>query len=75
MVILHIGHVKAIVLNFNLGESIMPLLILRLTIPTQQKKSTVCEAIKKDIRWLGYEWDKECYASDYFDNFLLGQRT
>ena len=64
---LHIGHVKAICLNFNLGKKYKAPVNLRFddTNPTKEKQNYV-EGIKKDIQWLGFQWDKECYASDYF---------
>ena len=64
---LHIGHVKAICLNFNLGKKYNAPVNLRFddTNPTKEKQNYV-EGIKKDIQWLGFRWDKECYASDYF---------
>ena len=64
---LHIGHVKAICLNFNLGKRYKAPVNLRFddTNPAKEEGQYV-EAIKKDIEWLGYKWDKECYASDYF---------
>jgi len=64
---LHIGHVKAICLNFNLGKKYGAPVILRFddTNPVKEERLYV-EAIKKDIVWLGYKWGKECYASDYF---------
>jgi len=65
---LHIGHLKAICLNFNLGEKYNSPVNLRFddTNPEKEAKEYV-DAIKNDIKWLGFEWDKECYASDYFD--------
>ena len=65
---LHIGHVKAICLNFNLGKNYGAPVNLRFddTNPVKEDKKFV-DAIKKDITWLGYKWEKECYASDYFD--------
>lgn len=65
---LHIGHVKAICLNFNLGEKYNAPVHLRFddTNPAKEEQQYV-EAIKKDIQWLGYQWSKECYASDYFE--------
>jgi len=65
---LHIGHLKAICLNFNLGEKYGAPVNLRFddTNPEKEAKEYV-DAIKKDIFWLGYKWDKECYASDYFE--------
>lgn len=64
---LHIGHIKAICLNFNLGEKYEAPVNLRFddTNPAKEESQYV-EAIKRDIQWLGFEWDKECYASDYF---------
>ena len=69
---LHIGHVKAICLNFDLGEAFNAPVNLRFddTNPTAEKKKYV-EGIKEDILWLGYKWDNECYASDYFDQLYL----
>lgn len=64
---LHIGHVKAICLNFNLGKRYHAPVNLRFddTNPAKEEQRYV-DAIKNDIQWLGYQWDKECYASDYF---------
>ena len=64
---LHIGHTKAICLNFNLGERYDAPVNLRFDDTNPAKEETqYVEAIKKDIEWLGFRWDKECYASDYF---------
>ena len=65
---LHIGHLKAICLNFSLGEKYKSPVNLRFddTNPEKEAKEYV-DAIKYDINWLGFNWDKECYASDYFD--------
>ena len=65
---LHIGHLKAICLNFNLGEKYGAPVNLRFddTNPEKEAKEYV-DAIKNDILWLGYKWNKECYASDYFE--------
>jgi len=64
---LHIGHVKAICINFGLGETYDAPVNLRFddTNPAKEEQAYV-DAIKEDISWLGYKWDKECYASDYF---------
>ena len=64
---LHIGHLKAICLNFNLGEKYKAPVNLRFddTNPEMEAKEYV-DAIKSDIKWLGFKWDQECYASDYF---------
>ena len=65
---LHVGHLKAIALNFNLGERYKAPVNLRFddTNPVKESQEFV-DAIKENIEWLGYRWDKECYASDYFD--------
>jgi glutaminyl-tRNA synthetase len=66
---LHIGHAKAIWLDFGLAEEYGGLCNLRFddTNPTKEDIEYV-EAIKEDIRWLGFDWgDREYYASDYFD--------
>lgn len=64
---LHIGHVKAICINFGLGLSYNAPVNLRFddTNPAAEEQLYV-DAIKKDIQWLGFRWDKECYASDHF---------
>lgn len=64
---LHIGHASAICLNFGLGEKYNAPVNLRFddTNPTKEEQEFV-DAIKADISWLGYTWDNECYASDYF---------
>jgi len=64
---LHIGHASSICLNFGLGLRYNAPVSLRFddTNPAKEEKQYV-EAIKKDVAWLGYEWDTECYASDYF---------
>ena len=65
---LHIGHTKAIGISFGLGERYNAPVNLRFddTNPTKENQEYV-DAIKKDIAWLGYKWDKELYSSDYFD--------
>ena len=64
---LHIGHASSICLNFGLGLRYNAPVNLRFddTNPAKEEKEYV-EAIKEDVVWLGYEWDTECYASDYF---------
>lgn len=64
---LHIGHASSICLNFGLGLRYNAPVNLRFddTNPAKEEKEYV-EAIKKDVTWLGFEWDTECYASDYF---------
>ena len=65
---LHIGHAKAIGLNFGLGEQYGVAVFLRFddTNPAAEEQEFV-DAIKKDISWLGYRWKKETYSSDNFD--------
>jgi len=65
---LHIGHVKAICISFGLGLKYNAPVNLRFddTNPAKESQEYV-DAIKKDVAWLGYEWDQECYSSDYFD--------
>lgn len=64
---LHIGHASSICLNFGLGLRYGAPVNLRFddTNPAKEEQEYV-DAIKKDVEWLGYEWDKVCYASDYF---------
>src|SRR5690606_14314766 len=64
---LHIGHAASICLNFGLGLRYNAPVNLRFddTNPTKEEQEFV-DAIKKDIAWMGFEWDTECYASDYF---------
>lgn len=66
---LHIGHAKSIVLNFGLGKKYNGMTNLRFddTNPTTEETEYV-NSIKEDIKWLGFEWDKELYTSDYFEN-------
>ncbi len=65
---LHIGHVKAFMIDYLVAKENNGELILRFddTNPTKEETEFV-EAIKDDARWLGIEWVKETYASDYFD--------
>ncbi len=65
---LHIGHAKAICLNFGLGLKYGGKTNLRFddTNPVTEDTEYV-ESIKDDIRWLGFNWANELYASDYFD--------
>ncbi len=65
---LHIGHGKSIVLNFGLAREFGGRVNLRFddTNPLTEDMKYV-EAIKADVTWLGFEWDEERYASDYFE--------
>ena len=64
----HIGHVKAICVNFGIRDEFGGRCNLRFddTNPAGEDMKYV-EAFKNDIRWLGFEWDEELYASDYFE--------
>ncbi len=65
---LHIGHAKSICLNFGLGEKYNAPVNLRFDDTNPEKEDTeYIDAIKRDIQWLGFRWDKELYASDYFE--------
>ena len=65
---LHLGHAKSICLNFGLAQKYGGKTNLRYddTNPTKEDVEYV-DSIKEDIQWLGFQWDKELYASDYFD--------
>ncbi len=65
---LHIGHAKSICLNFGLAKHFGGKTNLRFddTNPAKEDIEYV-DSIKEDVKWLGFEWAKECYASDYFD--------
>lgn len=64
---LHLGHATSICLNFGLGLKYNAPVNLRFddTNPAKEEQEYV-DSIKKDVSWLGFEWDKECFASDYF---------
>ncbi len=64
---LHIGHAKAIYINFATAERYGGKTNLRFddTNPTKEDEEYV-DSIQQDIHWLGYEWDKLCFGSDYF---------
>jgi glutaminyl-tRNA synthetase len=64
---LHIGHCKAIGISFGLGERYNAPVNLRFddTNPAKEEQEYV-DAIKEDVSWLGYKWDKVCFSSDYF---------
>lgn len=65
---LHIGHAKSICLNFGLAKKYKAFINLRFddTNPTKEENIYV-NGIKNDIQWLGFSWNKECYASDCFE--------
>lgn len=65
---LHIGHAKSICLNFGIAAKYGGKTNLRFddTNPVTEDTEYV-DSIKEDVRWLGFEWENELYASDYFD--------
>ncbi len=65
---LHIGHAKSIVLNFAMAEEFAGYTNLRFddTNPEREEQRYI-DAIREDVAWLGYRWENECYASDYFE--------
>ncbi len=66
---LHIGHAKSLCINFGIAEDYNGLCNLRFddSNPVKEKQEYI-EAIKEDIKWLGFDWeDREYYASDYFN--------
>ena len=65
---LHIGHAKAICLDFGLADEFSGKTNLRFDDTNPEKEETeYVESIMEDVRWLGFEWEGLCYASDYFD--------
>ncbi|MDI9320393.1 MAG: glutamine--tRNA ligase/YqeY domain fusion protein [Phycisphaerales bacterium] len=69
---LHIGHASSICLNFGLAKKYNGLCNLRFddTNPSTEETEYV-ESIKADVKWLGFEWANELYASDYFEQLYL----
>ena len=65
---LHIGHAKSIVINFGLADDYNGKTNLRFddTNPSKEDQEYV-DAIKEDVKWLGFDWDGLFYASNYFD--------
>lgn len=65
---LHVGHSKSLCINFGIKEKFRGRCNLRFddTNPVKEDVEYV-DSIKEDIRWLGFEWDRELYASDYFE--------
>lgn len=64
---LHIGHAKAIAMDFGVAKKFGGKCFLRMDDTNPQKEDTeYVEAIKRDIEWLGFKWDNLVYASDYF---------
>ena len=65
---LHLGHAKSLCINFGLAQKYGGKTNLRYddTNPTKEDTEYV-DAIKEDIKWMGFQWENELYASDYFD--------
>lgn len=65
---LHMGHAKSICLNFGIAKEFGGKCNLRFDDTNPEKEDTeFVDAIREDIRWLGFEWESEHFASDYFD--------
>ena len=65
---LHIGHAKSICLNFGLAQQFGGYTNLRFDDTNPVKEDTIyVQSIRNDVRWLGFTWENELYASDYFD--------
>lgn len=64
---LHIGHAKAICISFGVANDYDGETNLRFddTNPTKEEQEYI-DAIREDVKWLGFDWARECYASDYF---------
>lgn len=68
---LQIGHAKAICLNFEIAREFGGQCNLRFDDTNPEKESDeFVQAIQEDIRWLGYDWAKVCFASDYFEQLF-----
>jgi glutaminyl-tRNA synthetase len=68
---LQLGHAKAICLNFEIAKEFGGLCNLRFDDTNPEKESDeFVQAIQEDIKWLGYDWAKICYASDYFEQLF-----
>ncbi|MEO0312524.1 MAG: hypothetical protein RIQ89_2181 [Bacteroidota bacterium] len=69
---LHIGHSKSICINFGLAQKYGGKTNLRFDDTNPVKEDTAyVESIKEDVQWLGFNWDKELYASDYFEQLYI----
>ena len=66
---LHIGHAKAIAMDFGIAQKFGGVCNLRMDDTNPQKEDMeYVMAIERDIKWLGFDWGKVCYASDYFQD-------
>lgn len=65
---LHIGHAKSICLNFGIARKYNGITNLRFDDTNPETEDTeYVDSIKEDVKWLGFEWENELYASNYFD--------
>ncbi len=68
---LQVGHAKAICLNFEIAREFGGKCNLRFDDTNPEKESEeFVQAIREDIQWLGYEWERICFASDYFEQLF-----
>jgi len=68
---LHVGHAKSICLNFGLAEEFGGRCNLRFDDTNPEKESQeYIDAIKNDVRWLGFEWSHLCHTADYFEQLF-----
>ena len=68
---LQIGHAKAICLNFEIAREFGGRCNLRFDDTNPEKESDeFVQAIQEDVRWLGYQWDRICFSSDYFEQLF-----
>lgn len=66
---LHLGHAKSICLNFGLAGDLQGKCNLRFDDTNPEKESVeFADSIRESIQWLGFKWDKLCYASDYYEH-------
>jgi glutaminyl-tRNA synthetase len=71
---IHIGHLKAMIIDFNKHENCNCILRFDDTNPETEKQE-YADSIMEDIKWLGFEWQKITYTSDYFEEFIsIGER-
>ena len=73
---LHIGHAKAISIDFGVAQMFGGTTNLRMddTNPMKEEQKYI-DAIQEDVRWLGFQWDRMCYASDYFGQLYEWAKT
>jgi len=68
---LHLGHAKSICLNFGMAKAFGGECNLRFDDTNPEKEEDLyVQSIREDVRWLGFQWARECYASDYFETLF-----